>query len=222
MLLVGRRWRAIGVGLVVAALLAVLATVVLGPAIWGDYLRFLSRYVSTFDELSVRPSVMWNVRGHADPADRAGPGGRAGGPDQRRWPSSARSWGCWRVAWLWRGSWSPTTPDFDLRFALTHRHRPPDQRPPEPARRPAPGAGGGHRVPGAARAARAAGGTGCSWPSRRSSMLIANGISANAVEGPPIRVPVVVMALFAIGLAWRLRGEARPAQPSTVQAAETG
>ena len=39
MLLVGRRWRAIAAGAVVAVALALVATVVLGPAIWGDYLR---------------------------------------------------------------------------------------------------------------------------------------------------------------------------------------
>ena len=154
MLLVGRRWRAIGVGLVVAAVLALLATVVLGPAIWGDYLRFLSRYVSTVRRAE-RPAVGDVERPrHADPADRAGPGGRAGGPHQRPRPSSARSSGWPGVAWLWRGRWSPTTPDFDLRFALTIVIGLLTSAAPQPARRPAAGAGGGHRVPGPARDAR--------------------------------------------------------------------
>lgn len=43
--------------------LVVTATVVLGPAIWGSYLRFLGTYTSSFDRLSVDPAVMWNLRG---------------------------------------------------------------------------------------------------------------------------------------------------------------
>lgn len=43
--------------------LAVLATAVLGPAIWGSYATFLGTYTSSFDRLSVDPSVMWNLRG---------------------------------------------------------------------------------------------------------------------------------------------------------------
>ena len=207
MLLVGRRWRAIGVGLVVAAGLGLLATVVLGPAIWGDYLRFLSRYVSTFDELSVRPSVMWNVRGTLTLLI---------GPDRAAEQAGlinglafvGQILGLLGVAWLWRGRWSPTTPDFDLRFALTiviglltsaHLNPHDDLL----------------LVPAAAIAYRAlrerpeGGRDGLLLAVATFVVLIANGISANAVEGPPIRVPVVVMALFAIGLAWRLRGESR-------------
>src|SRR6185436_18953545 len=102
----------------VAAILAVLATQVLGSGIWDDYLRFLSRYVSTFDELSVRPSVMWNVRGTLTLLI---------GPDRAAEQASlingigfvVQVLGLAAVAWLWRGRWSPTTPDLDLRFALT-------------------------------------------------------------------------------------------------------
>ena len=55
-------------------------------------------------------------------------------------------------------------------------------------------------------------------------VLLANGISANAIERPPIRVPVAAMALFAIGLAWRLRGLSSPTATSaaTVPVAEAG
>ena len=214
MLLVGRRWRAIGVGLLVAALLAVLATVVLGPAIWGDYLRFLSRYVSTFDELSVRPSVMWNLRGTLTlligPDHAAEQAGLINGL-----AFAGQILGLVAVAWLWRGRWSPTTPDFDLRFALTiviglltsaHLNPHDDLL----------------LVPAAAIAYRAlrerpeGGRDGLLLAVATFVVLIANGISANAVEGPPIRVPVVVMALFAIGLAWRLRAPSAAAPAATV------
>ena len=199
MLLVGRRWRAIAAGLVVAAILAVLATQVLGSAIWDDYLRFLSRYVSTFDELSVRPSVMWNVRGTLTLLI---------GPDRAAEQASlingigfvVQVLGLAAVAWLWRGRWSPTTPDFDLRFALTivlglltsaHLNPHDDLL----------------LVPAAAIAYRAlrempnAGRAGVILAIAPFVILVANGVSANAVEGPPIRVPVIAMALFAVWLA---------------------
>ena len=104
------------------------------------------------------------------------------------------------VAWLWRGRWSPTTPDFDLRFALTivlglltsaHLNPHDDLL----------------LVPAAAIAYRAlrempnAGRAGVILAVAPFVILVANGVSANAVEGPPIRVPVIAMALFAVWLA---------------------
>ena len=44
-------------------LMAALATLALGPAIWGSYVSFLGTYTSSFDRLSVDPAVMWNLRG---------------------------------------------------------------------------------------------------------------------------------------------------------------
>jgi hypothetical protein len=199
MLLVGRRWRAIGVGLAVAAGLAIVATVILGPAIWGDYLRFLSRYVSTFDELSVRPSVMWNIRGTLTlligpdrAAEQAGLINGIGFVGQVV--------GLAAVAWLWRGRWSPTTPAFDLRFALTiviGLLTSPHLNPHDDLL----------LVPAAAIAYRAlrempnAGRAGVVLAVAPFVILVANGVSANAVEGPPIRVPVILMTLFAVWLA---------------------
>jgi hypothetical protein len=199
MLLVGRRWRAIAAGLAVAVALAIVATVVLGPAIWGDYLRFLSRYVSTFDELSVRPSVMWNIRGTLTlligpdrAAEQAGLINGVGFIGQLL--------GLAAVAWLWRGRWSPRTPDFDLRFALTivlGLLTSPHLNPHDDLL----------LVPAAAIAYRAlrgmpdAGRAGLVLAIAPFVILVANGVSANAVEGPPIRVPVIAMALFAVWLA---------------------
>ena len=199
MLLVGRRWRAIAAGLAVAVVLAIAATVVLGPGIWGEYLRFLSRYVSTFDELSVRPSVMWNIRGTLTlligpdrAAEQAGLINGLGFVGQLL--------GLAAVAWLWRGRWSPTTPDFDLRFALTivlGLLTSPHLNPHDDLL----------LVPAAAIAYRAlrgmpdAGRAGLVLAIAPFVILVTNGVSANAVEGPPIRVPVIAMALFAVWLA---------------------
>ncbi len=213
MLLVGRRWRAIGAGVAVAAVLAIVATVVLGPSIWADYLRFLSRYVSTFDELSVRPSVMWNIRGTLTlligpdrAAEQAGLINGLGFVGQVL--------GLAAVAWLWRGRWSPTTPDFDLRFALTivlglltSAHlNPHDDLLLVPAGAIAYRALRG--MPGASRA-------GLILAVAPFVILVTNGISANAVDGPPIRVPVLLMAAFAIWLAVAL-SRGMPQSPDAV------
>ncbi len=155
-----------------ALALAVLATAVLGTGIWGDYQRFLCQYLSTFDELSVRPSVMWNLRGTltlligpdraAEQAAlingvglrRAGPGPAGRGLDLAR----------------------PLVADDPLvRPAIRahDRHRPADQPASQPARRLAAGPRRRHRLPGAPRK-----------PVRR---LGRPGAGARAVRHPPQR-----------------------------------
>ena len=59
----GRRWRVVAWGLGLLALTVVLATLLMGVGIWPAYFRFLGDYVGSFNILSVRPSVMWNLRG---------------------------------------------------------------------------------------------------------------------------------------------------------------
>ena len=61
--LVSRRRSALVAAVGWALGLAVLATAVLGPAIWGSYATLLGAYTSSFDQLSVDPTVMWNLRG---------------------------------------------------------------------------------------------------------------------------------------------------------------
>ena len=63
MLLAGRRWRAIAIGTLVGGALALIASLALGPAVWRDYLAMLGRYTAEFDRLSVKPQLMWNLRG---------------------------------------------------------------------------------------------------------------------------------------------------------------
>lgn len=209
MMLVGRRWRAIAAGLVVAVGLAALATLVLGPAIWRDYLSFLSRYVSTFDEFSVRPSVMWNLRGTVTlligperAADQAALINTIGAVGQLVGLAS--------VAWLWRGRWDPARPDFDLRFALTIAIgllTSPHLNPHDDLL----------LVPAAAIAYRAlrlgphGGWIGVALGASPFVILATNSVSANDVGGLPVRVPVVLMLLFAailvVALAARPRGQ---------------
>ncbi len=204
MLLVGRRWRAIAAAAGIGLILAIVATVVLGPAIWADYLGFLSRYVSTFDEFSVRPSVMWNLRGTLTLLI---------GPDQAGGQATlintvglmGQVAGLAAVAWLWRGPWKPTSVDFDLRFALTlviGLLTSPHLNPHDDLL----------LVPAAAIAWRGlrlradAGWIGIGVALSPLVILLTNSISANDVEGPPVRVPVVLMTVFAIILVLAIRG----------------
>ena len=61
--LVSRRRAAVAAAAGCGLGLAVVATAVLGPAIWGSYVTFLVTYTTSFDQLSVDPAVMWNLRG---------------------------------------------------------------------------------------------------------------------------------------------------------------
>ena len=95
------------------------ATVVMGVGIWTSYLRFLGDYVGSFDVFSVRPSVMWNLRGTltllTGPTISTGDGvghqhDRAGRP--------ARGARRGRLA-VARALGRRRAPPFALRFALT-------------------------------------------------------------------------------------------------------
>ena len=68
-----------------------LATLVLGTGIWLSYFDFLGRYASTFDQLSVRPAVMWNVRGTLTLLL----GRDARVVHQRCFDGCLRRWACW-------------------------------------------------------------------------------------------------------------------------------
>ncbi len=118
--LLSRRPRALAAAAAWGVGLAVVATVVLGPAIWGAYLTFLGTYTSSFDRLSVDPAVMWNLRGTLtlilgrDNAALVNGLGYAG-----------LAVGVAAIAWLWRRGWphdaDPALLDGDtaLRIALT-------------------------------------------------------------------------------------------------------
>ena len=62
-LVAARRWSTLLVAALVAIALAAAASAVMGVGIWLSYLRFMADYLGSFDLLSVRPSVMWNLRG---------------------------------------------------------------------------------------------------------------------------------------------------------------
>ena len=114
--LVGRRWAAVASAALAGGVLVVLATVVLGPAIWGEYLAFLGSYAASFDRYSVDPSVMWNLRGTLT---------LLVGRDEAALINSIAlvgfAVGMVATAVLWRRGWEPTAPARDqaARFGLT-------------------------------------------------------------------------------------------------------
>ena len=195
---------ALGLGLGSAAV----ATVLLGPGIWVSYLQFLGQYVGTFDQLSVRPTVMWNLRGTValllggspSPADAALVNGIA---------LAGQLAAMAGTAWLWRRPawWNPADPGFDLRFSativlglLSSPHTNPHD--------------GLLLVPAAAIAYRAL----RDGPHGRFAgaalilapflVLVTNSLDANEVGGPPIRVPVALMVallVVAAALLWNRR-----------------
>jgi len=209
MVLVGRRWRTIATGLVVGIGLAAVATIVLGPAIWRDYLSFLSRYLSTFDEFSVRPAVMWNIRGTVTlligpdrAADQAALVNTIGAVGQVL--------GLAAVAWLWRERWDPSRAGFDLRFALTiviGLLTSPHLNPHDDLL----------LVPAAAIAYRSlrlgphGGWIGVAMGASPFIILATNSVSANDVGELPVRIPVLLMLLFAAVLVVAL-ADRRPRQ----------
>ena len=108
-LLAARRWRVLGLALIGGLVLVAAATAVMGVGIWPAYLRFLGDYVGSFDVFSVRPSVMWNLRGTL--ALLTGP---ATDPATASAINTAALIGqiaaLVAVAWLWRGRWDAGTP----------------------------------------------------------------------------------------------------------------
>jgi Glycosyltransferase family 87 len=100
--------------------LVVVATAVLGPAIWGSYLSFLGTYTSSFDRLSANPSVMWNLRGTLALLMGSENGAAVNGLSFLGFVI-----GVIAIAWLWRRGWARrvdqghTDGDTALRIALT-------------------------------------------------------------------------------------------------------
>lgn len=203
-LLAARRWTVVAWSVLVGMLLAGTATVVLGTGIWTAYFRFLGDYVGSFDVFSVRPSVMWNLRGTL--ALLSGPVLSA---SQANFVNTvafvAEIAALAAVAWLWRGRWDPNRPAFALRFSLTivlgllfspHLN-------PHDDLLLVPAAAIGYD---ALRGQRLGRQVGVALFVSPFVVLVVNGLSVNEVGGPPIRLPVLLMLGFVALLAWDLRG----------------
>ena len=202
-LLAARRWRVVGLAAVGAVILAALATAVMGIGIWPAYLRFLGDYVGSFDVFSVRPSVMWNLRGTLTLLT---------GPTTE--PATAAAINTISligqlaalaaVAWLWRGRWDPATPAFALRFALTlvlglllsPHLNPHDDLLLVPA---------GAMSYGAIRDRAEGRWFGLALFAAPFVVLLTNPLSVNEAGGGPIRFPVVLMIAFIMALGVLLR-----------------
>jgi hypothetical protein len=204
-LLAGRRWTVVGWSAVSGLVLAAVATLALGIGIWSSYVHFLGDYIGSFDVFSVRPSVMWNLRGTL--ALMYGSNPSAAQVDVVNTIAlGAQIAVLAGVAWLWRGSWDPERPAFAIRFSLTvvlgllfsPHLNPHDDLLLVPAAVIAydalRGEGFGRRL-------------GLAMFASPFLVLVVNGLSVNEVGGPPIRLPVVLMLGFAAMLAWTLRRE---------------
>ena len=210
-LVAARRWVVVGLAAAGFLSLALLATVVMGPAIWPSYLRFLGDYVGSFDVFSVRPSVMWNLRGTLS---------LWAGPDITPATAAlinqvaliAQIAALVAIAWLWRGRWDAGTPAFALRFAMTlviglvfsPHLNPHDDLLLVPA---------GAIAYGAVRERAEGQWLGVALLIAPFAVLVLNWIDVNQVGGPLIRVPVVLMVAFIAVLAVLLRDDRRLTQP---------
>jgi glycosyl transferase family 87 len=219
-LLAGRRWRTLLVGGSIGLVLVLAATAVMGVGIWSSYLRFLADYLGSFDLLSVRPSVMWNLRGTLTlligPGDARDVGSLINGVALAGELVAVAA-----TAWLWRRRWDPDEPAFGPRFALTvllglllsPHLNPHDAMTLVPIgaiaydfarRRP-----GGEKV-------------GLVLFLAPFVVLITNSLSVNEAGGPPIRTPVLLMIGLAIWLAYALRSATSPDDPTGGDAEITG
>lgn len=207
----GRRWRVIGWGLVVLGVTVAAATLVMGIGIWPAYARFLGDYVGSFDVLSVRPTVMWNIRGTIT---------MLVGPERAADQAAAINtialviWTVGLVgiaAWWSRRAWEPASPRFQLGFALTlvlgmllsPHLNPHDGMLLVPA---------GALAYGALRAERSGPAFGALLFAAPFLILVTNPLSANEVWGTLIRVPVVIMLVMVAWIAVALGRSPRPAE----------
>jgi hypothetical protein len=190
-----RRWRVVAWGLGLLGATVVLATLVMGVGIWRSYAGFLVDYVGSFDVLSVRPTVMWNLRGTITML--AGPERAAAEADAIN-TIALVVWVLGLIAialWWSRRAWEPASSRFQLGFALTvvlgmllsPHLNPHDGLLLVPA---------GALAYGALREERSGPAFGALLFAAPFLILLTNPISANEVGGTLIRVPVVIMVIM--------------------------
>ena len=199
--LAGRRLRMIASAAVVVLALSVVATMVMGPGIWGAYASFLADPTRSFDRYSVTPSVMWNVRGTL---------ALLLGPDATD-TASGLSWllfagGMAGVAWLWRAGWRSDTDPADraLRYGLTIAVTllvSPHLNPHDDALLivAVPLAYGALRGSGLGRL------VGVGAAAAPVFVAVVNGLGVTPETSLPVRLPTVLLALLVVALAAGLR-----------------
>jgi hypothetical protein len=210
-MLAARRWRFVGVALAGLAVLAAAATLAFGVGVWSDYARFLGDYVGSFDVMSVRPSVMWNLRGTL--TSMLGADVTAQQADAINTMALVAQLACLAVvAWLWHGRWDAGSPAFAIRFSLTlvlgmlfsPHLNPHDGLVLVPAAAIAYGA---------VRRWRRGPWLGVGLFAAPFAILLTNPLSVTEPGGPFIRTPVILAAAFAGVLAVALRTASRDPVP---------
>jgi hypothetical protein len=209
----GRRWQIVGWGLGLLAGTVILATIVMGAGIWLAYARFLGDYLGSFDVLSVRPAVMWNLRGTIamllGPERAAAEAGVINAFTVLVWVAGLIGIAIW---WA-RRQWDAGSPRFQLGFALTlivgmllsPHLNPHDGLLLVPA---------GALAYGVIRTERQGPAFGALLLAAPFVILFTNPDSANDVSGTPIRVPVVIMLVMAGWIAMTL-AKSRTLTPAT-------
>lgn len=206
-----RRRRLIAWALAFLGALVVLATLVMGVGIWSAYARFLGDYVGSFDVLSVRPAVMWNLRGTLTMLlglDAAATADAINTIALLAWIAGLVG----IAVWWSRREWDPTSLRFQLGFSLTlvlgmlfsPHVNPHDGVLLAPA---------GALAYGSIRERKSGPAFGAMLFAAPFLVLLMNPISANDVSGTPIRVPVAIMLVMAAWISvvlWRTRPETAP------------
>ncbi len=213
-MLAARRRRLVGIAAAAMAVFVAAATLVMGPDVWSDYLRLLGEYVGSFDVMSVRPSVMWNLRGTLTLLI---------GPEVTDAQAAvintialvAQLATIVLVGWLWPGRWDVGSPAFALRFSLTlvlgmlfSPHLNPHD--------------GLLLIPavviayGALRARPDGRWLGLAFFAAPFVILLTNPLSVTEPGGPLVRTPVLLMGAFVVVLAVALRTATRsaPGEPA--------
>ena len=113
MLLGARRWRALGVALLLTGALVAISGLALGWQSWGGFIQAL-RFVNQLFGRYVYPDSMYNFRGTLTLLL-----GNQQGALINTLSTAALAVAAVVVLWLWRGRWRPDHPSFELRVALT-------------------------------------------------------------------------------------------------------
>ncbi len=112
-LLAGRRWYALAVAAITSGSFFVFSSLLLGWHIWGDFLLAVRASTTAFEEV-IWPGAMYNFRGVLVLWLDTEQGALINQISLLALGIAAAG-----VLWLWRGTWQPDSPDFELRLALT-------------------------------------------------------------------------------------------------------
>ena len=113
-LLVARRWKTLFMALGLMSILVLFSTLVLGAALWPDYIRLLFHLSSAVDQYGIYIKDMVNLKGLLLSIL-----GKTYSTSVNLVNLLALVASALGVAWLWRGRWEVQNPAFELKLALS-------------------------------------------------------------------------------------------------------